>query len=228
MSIAVGNTSHNATTVADTGFTLSHNNNGDFLVVIVQAIRAATGAESDACTVTATYNSVSMTEAITDRRTIANRCYRGSIFYIANPSSGVNDVELTFSNTMHGCIIGAFSISGQHASPIGATQDDDSQAGKVDITTTEDNSLIIASSQDRSDDPVPTFTAEANQTEDFEDNTGNATSEIAGAGYYRSTTTAGSYSVGGVSSDDTKVIGLALEIKEGEAYFLYPKIISMA
>lgn len=88
--ISIGNvtTASRASTNQAT-LTFNHDNNGDYLVVLV-------GVESTSVKTvdTLTYNSVSMTEAVNQTHFNLRVC---AIYYLTNPASGINTVSLELS-----------------------------------------------------------------------------------------------------------------------------------
>lgn len=209
MGIVIGNTANTSSTSNSSTYSLSLNNNKDYVIFFVMAMATQDTARS----VTATYNGVDMEELVTETTTTTSRRYRVSIFGLDNGSSGANNCTATFSNTMASCVLGAMCIEGQAASPKGDT--DTNTAGCVtSITTTQANSIILSAACVRSNTTPPTLTPEASQTEIVNTTPVSGSTDVVGGGWYRTVTSTGTYSVGATSSDTTGDIGVAVEIKE--------------
>lgn len=209
MAITIGNTSFITHSNAAATYTLSHNNNGGFLVVAVMGIDNA----ANAVTFTATYNSVAMDESVNVTATSSSRQYEASIFTLDAPDSGTYDVSITSNPAIVGIAIGAVSLSGEAVSPLGATQTNNAGCSTT-LDTTQTNSYIFTASMVRSNVTPPTITAEADQTEVGYGDTGSATTELVGAFYYRACTAIASYTTGGTTAATIGDIAVALEIKE--------------
>lgn len=209
MGIIVGNTASTSSTSNVSSYSLSLNNNKDYVAFFVMAMATAETAR----TATATYNSVAMTELVTIQTTTPSRRYVTSIFGLDNGTAGANNCTVTFSAAMASCVLGAMCFELQALAPAGDT--DTNNAGCItSIVTTQANSLILSCSAVRSSTTPPTLTPEADQTEIVNTTPLAGTTDVVGGAWYRLTTAIGTYSVGSTASDTTGDIGVAVEIKE--------------
>lgn len=209
MGIIVGNTASTSSTTNASSYSLSLNNNKDYVAFFVMAMATAETAR----TPTATYNSVDMTELVTIQTTTPSRRYVTSIFGLDNASSGANNCTVTFNAGMASIVLGAMCFELQALAPVGDT--DTNNAGCLtSIVTTQANSIILSCSAVRSNTTPPTLTPEANQTEIVNTTPLNGSTDVVGGAWYRIVTAINTYSVGATASDTTGDIGVAVELKE--------------
>lgn len=189
MAITVGNTTQMAASSGAGPFTFSHNNNGDFLVVLVAVRDDANN------TLAVTYNGASLTSALNHVLT-GGSTLEVQIFIITNPASGSNTVSISSSGSIGSVIgAGAISVSGVNEGDYSdATAVDDEAPGggagedprTTSIVTSTAGALIIDAIADRS----AGLTVGGSQTQIFNVGTGDKM-----AGSYRTTTTPGSYAM---------------------------------
>lgn len=215
MAIAVNSTgsgSYTSLGVGSSPVTLSFNNVAG--TVLVVCVDVQWGNQSTRTIDSCTYNGVSMTEMVNalQNAQTASRTNRSVIFYLSSPATGTHDISVSFTESnSHGIVIGAISLTGTDGTGATATKTTD---GNPSITTTRINSLIISSGcQNSNATTLPTWTAEAGQTNFYDLNSGLATDEMMGIGYYRSAVTIGSYTVGASGDSIRNKVGAALEIK---------------
>lgn len=209
MAITVGNTNTAASTSNTTSYSVTLDNNKNYVIGFV--IGMATN--DTARTVTATYNSVAMTELITETGTTTSRRYRVSIFGLDNATTGSNTMTVTWSTGIASSVLGIMCIDGEAAAPAGDT--DTNTAGCVtSIVTTQDNSIILSAACVRSNTTPPTLTPEADQTEIVNTTPLAGNTDVVGGGWYRIVTSQTTYSVGATASDTTGDFGVAVELKE--------------
>ncbi len=201
MSITVGNiTATRGPATEQTTMTFAHNSNGTFLVTTAQWFRPRTPSSY-------TYNGTAMTQAV-----YSNDTYDSVIYYLASPSSGVNNAVLTLSSTS-GITGSAISLSGVATSPLGATNTAytaSTNAPSLSVTTTQVNSIVIDSLYRNNNN---TMTPGTSQTE-FQDNNDLVFGTEGGGASYKSTTTTGSYSMSWSWSSATSVSHAVAEFKE--------------
>ena len=142
---------------------------------------------------------------------------RTEIWYLAAPSTGANNVVVTYASTVNPDGIAALSYTGANQSnPIGATAGAQATSGTdttVDITTTESNSLIVGGLANLGADTDP-HAPGSGTTERYDFQSGTSTiSDDTYAGGEESTTTAGTYTFNFTSnaSDDWTIA--AVEVK---------------
>lgn len=103
----------------------------------------ATGAVSNGSDVTwITYNWVALTQAVD----IENWNMAANVWYLVNPATWFNDLIYTYSSSVAFQLIWAVSLSGvDQSSPLWATntKTGTAQNKTIDITTTQDNSIVI-------------------------------------------------------------------------------------
>ena len=141
MPITVGNVSDSGEKTA-TPFSWSHNNNGDFLIVGVN-VRDFSDTISSV-----TYAATSMTELREDGGVDGFRA-RTAIYYLVNPASGANTVEVTLSGAPEDASAGAISMSGvDQTTPVdvagGAGTTGTSEAASQAITPVTDGAWTMA------------------------------------------------------------------------------------
>lgn len=209
MAITIGNVTFDKDASNATSYVASHNNNGGYLVVIALTMRTNETEPALSCD----FNGDAMTSRGSVTGTTTTRRYKIEAFTLDAPDSGTYNVTLASDLTLASCILLVYSVNGEAASPIGATNSNNA-GGVVSLLTTQANSYIFTGVMQRSNTTPPTITAEGSQTEIGNDNTGAASTEMVGAGYYRSTTSVTAYSVGGTCSDNIGDFAFALEIKE--------------
>lgn len=95
-------------------------------------------------TVTATYNDVSMKKAVEARN--ASGAY-STIFYLVNPDTGNNNIQVNFSGTPNGTFGGVSFTGVDQVNPIDATATTTgtAQNKSLNITTNYNNSFLIDS-----------------------------------------------------------------------------------
>ena len=150
------------------------------LVVRVHAMRTS---EAD-FTLSATFNSVSMSEAVTVTRSGSSRWWRTTIFYLIAPDETTADVVVSSSATLAGIIIAGETLHGAaQASPIGAIDTDSVSAADVALTLTgcASNSWIFAAASSNSGGPPSWSWSGATENYDLA-SAGSDTSEVAGSG----------------------------------------------
>jgi hypothetical protein len=140
MAITFGNQSYGFI-ANESSLTLSHNNNGTFLVV------AFSNNQSDTDKVTGvTYNGVAMTRARYDLNTNTGNLST-YIYYLANPASGIYNVVISLNQN---CYIGcqAISMNGVDlVSPIGGVNGANSGGGQgdssINVTTVGTSGIVM-------------------------------------------------------------------------------------
>lgn len=150
------------------------------LLVRVHALRTS---ETD-FTMTATFNGVSMTEAITLAGTSSSRLHRTSYFYLIAPTVTTANIVVSMSASISGAIIAACTLLGAaQSSPIGATDTDspgNSATATLNLVGTSSTSFIFTSAASTAAG-APTWSW-SGATEDY-DLTGAAdTQEVAASG----------------------------------------------
>lgn len=126
MSLTLGNESDFSAVPNSTTYTHSHNNNGDYLIVILGFTSLGTfgGTVSGI-----TYNGTSMTQL---QQAIINiNSGKLAFFELENPDSGTNDVVITFATSFAGAVAGSI-ISFSNAQSGG-----NSEINQGDTTPTE-------------------------------------------------------------------------------------------
>lgn len=190
----IDNTSNSTGTNQDTDFSWSHTIStvdNTILVVGVSWRNSGPGTE----TVTGvTYNSVACTFIRKDEY-FNSQSRSTAFYYIVNPSSGTNIVEVTFSGTVWRAVGGAVSITGiDQTNPIdvhSGTAGGSGTSVSTNITTTVDNTWIVDVICNR--EGTSTATAGGGQTERWDYLTGSG--EIVGSGSTKQLATAGSTSM---------------------------------
>lgn len=209
MALSIGNVTFDTDATNATSYDATHDSNGGYLVLIAMTMKT----NETEPTLSATFDSVAMSSQGSITTTTTGRFYKIEAFTLDAPNAGSLTANVASSTALASCIIGVYSVSGEAASPIGATGTN--AAGcTADVLTTQANSYIFTGSMQRSNTTPPTITAEANQTEIGNANTGSANTEMVGAAFYRAATSVTTYTVGGTASAIIGDIAFALEIKE--------------
>lgn len=102
MSLSLGNESDFSQVPASTTYTHSHNNNGDYLIVILGFTSLGTFGGTVS---TVTYNGVTMSELQQDIININSG--KLAFFELESPASGANDVVITFATSFAGAVAGS-------------------------------------------------------------------------------------------------------------------------
>jgi len=219
MGIIIGNTASTSSTSNASSYSLSLDNNKDYVAFFVMAMATAETAR----TLTATYNSVDMAELVTIQTTTPSRRYVASIFGLDNGSAGANNCTANFNANMSSIVLAGMCFEFQAIAPAGDT--DTNNAGCLSsIVTTQADSLILSCSAVRSNTTPPTLTPEADQTEIVNTTPLNGSTDVVGGAWYRLVTAINTYSVGATASDTTGDIGVAVEIKALASLFLHSPI----
>lgn len=136
--IGVGNVSSAKNATDGTSLSWSHDaGSGTDRVLVVGISRRGSGG----ATASVTYNSVSMTQAVSSC-TSFNEC--SWVFYLVDPASGSNTVAATV--TSGGLAGGAITITGADtADPLDATGTNNGNSGTSDVTVTtiDDNTIVV-------------------------------------------------------------------------------------
>lgn len=155
--------------------------------VLVVRVMGQRGAETD-FTLTATWNSTAMTEAVTVTNTSTSRWYRTSTFYLAlGTAAGTTtaDVVVTAGASLQGFVGSIETLTGAHQTAVlGATGTDTGTDVQSDVTLTgvTAGSYMVGYVGTHSGG-TPTWTW-TNVTEDSDQNNGNNNAEAAGSGAY--------------------------------------------
>lgn len=143
--IALDATSTGTATSA-TSKTVSHTCTGSNLLLAVYAVGRDGGGGAYASGVT--YNSVAMTEITGSRGESSDN--RGSWWYLIAPSTGTNDIVVSYGGTMDSIGVMAHSYTGAKqssqpdASSSGAGNEASDSIADTTITTVADNSVIVS------------------------------------------------------------------------------------
>jgi hypothetical protein len=182
--------------------TLSHTCTGSDLTLVVTVVSGEfTNVDRDVTGIT--YNGTAMTkeqELNNDDEHVLTE-----IWYLANPSTGANDVVVTFAGANDAVIVGAVSISGTNTSdPVDVSGSDfdtsETSSPSVTVTTNNDNSILIDSaiSEQGSADKI---SVGADQIERYNDDMGStfglSSTEIGG--------NAGNYTMSWTDSDNDEM-----------------------
>lgn len=195
----------NATDNLATSVTWSHTCTGSNLSI---AINGAQNGIPIGSSSSSTYNSVSLTQVITDKNTSQNTWM--DINVLASPATGANNAVWT-ANLI---AVSAFAISltGTNASPIGASATSEfssSTAPSTGVATTAANSMIVDNLQANAATVTATGTGQTKQTT-F---TGAGGNKFHGS--TTTTTTTGTYTVSYSLSGNADGTLLVAEIKAG-------------
>lgn len=142
MAIAFDSTT-SSTGTSVSGLTYSFTNTAGDLVVVGVCLNDATTAR----TTGVTYAGVAMTKAVENNDDSPGSQTSTSIWYLASPATGANNVIISTNTSGININSGAISLSGTHtASPLGATTTKNQANGTTctqDLTTTYNNSIVI-------------------------------------------------------------------------------------
>lgn len=187
--------------------TYSHTCTGSNLTLTTHAM----GVQSPIPTITATYNAVSMTQSATV--TDASTSSRVSIFTLASPSTGANNVVTTTSASARN-YGGSISMTGTDSSPAGASNSGtgSSTTPSIAVTTGTANSWVVNAVL--LNGTIATLAPSAtgtNQTSRFQvDHVAGGTSAV---GSTQTTTTTGSYTSSWSLGSSVLWVSVVLEIK---------------
>lgn len=174
-------TSTNQTNVSS--FSWSHTTSGADRVLIV-GVSMFDITDSDRTVTGITYNSVAMTNIREDDNDTDD--ISTSIWYLINPATGSNTIEVTLNGTNIGVIGGAMSFTGvDQSAPIEANNGDTTAAGtslSTSVTTVTNNAWVVDTVAHFNSDIIGAITAGGSQTEAWEESSG---SQRNGAGSYR-------------------------------------------
>lgn len=148
--------------------------------VLVVRVGAQRGAETD-FTLSATFNSVAMTEALSDTVTSTSRRQKVAVFYLIAPDQTTANIVVTSSVTLQGCWIVAETLLDCHqTTPTGGTDTDQGNPVTSFSVSATAGSLILAAVCTTSG-LTPTWSW-STATEDYDINAGaNDTAEVAGS-----------------------------------------------
>jgi len=148
VAIAVNNTSSGGVTISGSPYTLTWSHtvgSGSNRILIVSASARGNSSYSP---MTATYNGVAMTLAVTNVYDDGFEC-RNSIFYMLNPPSGANNIVVTCANQVQHIGGGAVDITGAEQQAPEATNSTAYGSGgtfssmSTSITSVTDSAIII-------------------------------------------------------------------------------------
>jgi len=216
MAITYGNQTTYTDTAAGTSFSFSHSTSGveRLLVLIVSYIRTA----ETTPTITATYNGVSMTSAVSAYDTSTSRGYKTEVFYLVAPATGSNTVAITIGASVSGMVACAMTFTDvNQSSPIGVTGSGIASTGtsvSFNLSTTAVNSYIVGGGMSRRGTGNLTIDGAYTGVYDTESGT-DTTTDLLAVGGYRATTSTGSYAFAFTNSASNYLNGAAIEIKPG-------------
>ncbi len=198
-------------------YSFSHSTSGvdRLLVLAVNVLRNSGSSEP---LISATYNGVSMTSAVSRSQTTTSRYHLSALLYLINPPTGSNTVAITTASTVVSIVADAMTFTGVHqttplgtsgsavVNPVGATL-------TFNLTTTVINSYIVGSCMARSG--IANLALDGAYTQVFEDASGSDTSlDLTAIGGYRATTSSGAYTFAvNTSGGNQFLTGAAMEIK---------------
>lgn len=196
MAIAYVNHTVYADPANGSSYSFSHSTSGvDRLLVL--AVNVLRNSETGEPLVTATYNGVGMTTAVSRSQTTTSRYHLSALLYLINPPTGSNTVAITTANTVVAIVADAMTLTGVHqTTPLGTTgsgvANTASASVSFNLTTTVINSYLVGSGMARSG--VANLSLDGAYTQVFESASGSDTSlDLTGIGGYRATTSTGSY-----------------------------------
>lgn len=197
-------------------------NGSDRLLVVFAHLQR--GVEAD-FTAAATFNGVSLTQAVTASGSSSSRWYRVCIWYLIAPAVVTANVVVTSSAALQGALIGAVTLTGAaQSSVLGQTATGSGDPATMNLVSCLSGSLVVAAVVSNSNG-APTWTW-TTAIEDYDLNYGNDSAEVAGS--------AASYLVpsGGnvtVSADRTGTapaqLGAAAEFKRVPASGVKPVVL---
>lgn len=217
MAITTNNLQTSRSSTNATSYTLASYavTSGSNRVLVVRAL-GMRGFEGD-FTFSVTFNSVSMTEAVTTTKSATSRWWRASVFYLIAPDETTADVVVSSSSTLNGCAIAVETLHGAaQSSLIGQTDGDSTENTAATVTLTllgcSTNSRIIAAVTSNSGGPPSWSWGTA--TEDFDVSTagGDLTEIAASGGYYA--TSGGDVTVTATRSANGYQAAVAAEFKQ--------------
>lgn len=214
MAITINNLQTLRSETNGTAFTLSNYaataGTNRLLLVRVHAMRTA---ETD-FTLSATFNGVSMTEAVTLSDISTGRRYRTTIFYLIAPAEVTANIVATASATIQSAIVTACTLLGAAQSSVVGATDTDSPGNVTAVTlslvSTSANSFIFAAVTSTSASS-PTWSW-SGATEQYDLSGSNDTTEIAGSGAYFECD-GGNETIVATRGVNSTQIGVAAEIK---------------
>lgn len=136
--------------------------------LLVVGVQVEDASASDAVVSSITYNSVALTKIRSDVEG-AGPVNRSELWYLIAPSTGANNIVVTFAGTVDGATAGAVSFtnalqSGQPNANNGFNQGSNTSI-TVDVTSTTDNCIVVDSMC--SGTTAATLTGGARQTENY-------------------------------------------------------------
>ena len=184
--------------------------------VLVVRVMAMRGAETN-FTLSATFNSVSMTEAVTHTANTTSRWYRSSIFYLIAPDETTADVVVSVSATIISCAIAVETLHGAaQSSLIGQTDTDSTNSTAATVTLSllgcSTNSRIIAAVVSNSGGPPTWSWGTASEDYDLAHATAELTEMAGSGGSYE--TSGGDVTVTATRSANAFQAAVAAEFKQ--------------
>lgn len=158
----------NASFIAQSAGTVAHTCTGANLVLAVcSSVESNVGPTNNPIT-GITYNSVALTKIRSDQRVDSNR---SEIWYLINPSTGANNIIVTYTGLTEGGVIGGISLTGvDQNSPLDANAGGTTHNGTLitgTITTIAANAWVVDSVHGAAS--TGTLTGSASQTQRYED-----------------------------------------------------------
>lgn len=202
---------------------------GEQLIVMVSMVSFAPDPYAEGF-IAATYNGKRMLSMRNSFTTSTNRKIYAQMFYLPNPDVGTNNVEVSvvsghgISGNQTAWVIAAHSVTG--FSGVFGDMGTNSDGCTVGLTTRYDNSLILTVTANRTSATAASVTPSGSNVELYDTEikppgcVGNdCNAGVTAAGYYLTTTTAGSYTGGGTCSNTNGDSAMAIElVKSGLPY----------
>lgn len=171
-----------------------------------------------------TYNGTNLT-LVTSYQAVTDSNFTGSIWKLDTPSSGANDVVITYSDAVPMLsgeaisLLGADTTGSNGASAVHALNGSANVSISKAVTTTQDNSVVVSLSMNNQTTGTQSATGTNQTLHQQQDN-----SLVARYGHVhtgistQTTTTAGSYTSGFTTTGSNKNLGIVLvEVKAGAA-----------
>ena len=169
-------------TEVSSGLTVAHTCTGDDrLIVVAVLVRGAQTVDG------VTYDGDALTLAVDHEYPGGDMAGRSSIWYLANPATGANDVEISLSGSVQHRVIVSSWTNADQAAPLDgtATGAADSNTASATVTTTVDDTMVVDAMMSEIDGATPSVGS--GQTSLFANNNGS----WADAGSHEAKATAG-------------------------------------
>ena len=218
MAIAVGTVTSDDVSSVISSHTYAHNSDVDASPVLGVGVGYIDATSASQIT-GITYDGVAMTFAVRGFEDGQNR--HTEVWYLASPSSGSDDVVITYTGTVTGSVSGAITFTGADTSdPLDGTGIGDAESTTISstVTTSRDNTIVMDAVQMIHDQ---TITVDVSQDERWNRTPG---SSLRGGGSTEQKVTAGATVMSWTISASRRWASASMGIAEAPEVTFVPKV----